>query len=354
MTRPLRHRTARAWAAKWVAVAVATAAFTGLAAPRTDGAPRTPNDQRRAGVLTFYSVSEWMPVHSRTELATYLAAHKPPSAFPFFSHVAQFWQSYGELSQASPAASTDLRYHLRANGEGIAHGFEFTLKACYEATIGRLAEATADAPTPEDELGARVAQDYARFIQQHRSHDYDHLARLKELWQATPLWDDNAVRKWERRFALTTEYGAKAAWGWLLQRLDDPAPAAEGTTALILNAWPADAERWPALKRMRTLEGGVLATVPRRTGLTTQGPSLAQQGIQFEEVAGNRGDIVVSLRAPRDANAVEAGRLVFAQPLLTLADHERRWVTVPVPQLASALRSWAARPELQVEHIYDF
>lgn len=338
----------------WLAASLAGLAALAAVAANAPGDPRTPPEHRRGGVQTFRALPDWRPVQSRAELATYLAAQKPPSAFPFFSHVAQFWQSYGAISQAAPSTTFDAGYHLRAAGTGAANGFEFGLKACYEATVGQLAEASASGPTAEDQLAARVAQDYAEFIRSRRPQDYDHVARLKELWQATPLWGSDVLRKWERRFALSTEYGAKAAWGWLLHKLDKPESAPPATTALLIDRWPASSTDLPELKRLRDLNGGVLAAVPRRAVFTGYADKLAQQGVRFEEVAGNQGPILVSLIAPREAAPVTEARLLFAQPVLTDPETERRWLTVPVPQLADALRAWAARPELRVEHLYDF
>jgi hypothetical protein len=161
------------------------------------------------------------------------------------------------------------------------------------------------------------------------------------------------LRKWERRFALSTEYGAKAAWAWAMRKLDDAPPPAP-TTALLLNHWPASSAELPALKKVRDLNGSVLATVPKRATFTGYAGPLAQQGVRFEEVAGNQGTILVSVLMPPEAAAVNEARLLLTQPVLTRPDIERRWLAVPVPELADALRAWAARPELQVDHIYDF
>lgn len=315
--------------------------------------PRTPAEHRRGGVQTFRGLPDWTPVQAKADLAGYLAAQKPPSAFPFFSQVAQFWQSYGEISRASPNTSFDLGHHLHVIGVGISHGFEFTLKACYEGTVGQLTEASANGPTAEEQLGARVAQDHAAFIASHRAQDYDHAARLKELWQTVPLWGDDPLRKWERRFALSTEYGAKAAWSWVMNKVGGSVPA-QPTTAVLLTQWPAEPAELPQLKRVGSLGGSVLATMPRRAALSSHAGALARQGVHIEEVAGNLGPIVVSLRLPRDAAPIDEGRLLFTQPVLTDPGQERRWLVVPVPQLADSLRAWGQRPEVQVDHLYDF
>lgn len=349
MTRRLPHPPRRA-----LALLAAGLATWGCASA-VDGVSRTPDEHRRGGVQTFRSLPEWRPVQSRAELADYLGTQGAPSAFPFFSHVAQFWQSYGEISQATPSHTFDAGYHLRSIGVGLQTSVEYGLKACYEATVGRLAEASATGPTAEEQLAARVAQDHAAFIRSRPAQDYDYVARLKELWQTTPLWGDDLLRKWERRFALSTEYGAKAAYGWLMQHVNKPpSPPPPATTALLLDRWPGAAAELPAMKRLRDVNIGVLVSVPRRAAFTHHASVLARQGVQFAEVAGNQGPILVSLLTPRDAAPVAEARLLFAQPVLTQTDTERRWLTVPVPQLADALRAWAARPELQVEHLYDY
>ncbi|WP_374565033.1 hypothetical protein [Ideonella sp.] len=349
MTRRLPQAPRRAVAL----LVIGLAAWAGVSA--ADGLSRTPDEHRRGGVQTYRSLPEWRPVQSQAELADYLAAQRAPSAFPFFSQVAQFWQSYGEISQATPSQTFDAGYHLRSIMIGLQTSAEYSLKACYEATVGRLAEASATGPTAEEQLAARVAQDHATFIRSRPAREYDYGARLKELWQATPLWGDDLLRKWERRFALSTEYGAKAAYGWLMQQVDKPAsPPPPATTALLLDRWPSGAAELPAMKRLRDLGTGVLVSVPRRGGFTHHAGVLARQGVQIAEVAGNQGPILVSLLTPRDAAPVAEARLLFAQPVLTRPDTERRWLTVPVPQLADALRAWTARPELQVEHLYDY
>ena len=340
---------------RFAGVALVAAALVSLGGivNGASGDPRTPAEHRRGGVQTFRGLPDWTPVQDKADLAGYLAAQQPPSRFPFFSQVAQFWQSYGEITRASPGTSFDLGHHLHVIGTGIAHGFEFGLKACYEATVGQLTEASANGQTAEEQLAARVAQDHAAFIANHRPQEYDHAARLKELWQAVPWWGDDPLRKWERRFALSTEYGAKAAWSWVMNKLDGPAPA-RPTTAVLLDRWPGVPADVPELKRVQDLGGSVLATVPRRGALTGHANALARQGVRIEEVAGNLGPIVASVMMPRDAAPLGEGQLLFIQPVLSQPGMERRWLTVPVPQLTDALRAWGLRPEVRVDHLYDY
>src|SRR6185503_16301554 len=80
----------------------------------------------------------------------------------------------------------------------------------YENTFGRISWALAADLTDEDRYGARVAQDYVDFIRKEPWYLFDFTGALKGLWRDT-------TRKWERRYALSTEYLVKAGYGWLIK-----------------------------------------------------------------------------------------------------------------------------------------
>ena len=44
-------------------------------------------------------------------------------------------------------------------------------------------------------------------------YEYDFAKQLKTLWTQVPATGPHALRKWERRFALSTEWGIKAIYG---------------------------------------------------------------------------------------------------------------------------------------------
>src|ERR1700761_3706896 len=93
-----------------LALALSLSLCTGLAsAQAADGAPaarpalETPLADRRTPDQTYLTFPEWYLVHSPAEYARYLASGAPPSQFPLFSHIGQFWQGYravdGELGR---------------------------------------------------------------------------------------------------------------------------------------------------------------------------------------------------------------------------------------------------------------
>ena len=87
----------------------------------------------------------------------------------------------------------------------------------YENTIGRLSEL--DMPrggTDEDRYAAQVAKRYVDLIEQRGWYEFGFADALKGLWSLLPVSGPGPIRKWERRFALSAEYGIKAVYATLI------------------------------------------------------------------------------------------------------------------------------------------
>jgi hypothetical protein len=339
-------------------VALLLAALAGPAnlAHATD-AVVTPAEHRRGEDQTYLTFPEWTLVHSPAELAQFLALQRAPSEFPWGGHIGQFWQGYREMTRETKRYPFNAGYHLMVSVIGTSTTAEYGLRAAYESTVGRLAEASSDGkPTAEDQLGARVAQAYVDFIRIDPWYLFDFHRPLRELWTTTPALGPNLLRKWERRFALSTEYLVKAGYAWLIklgtQSVYEPA---RPVTAVVLDRAPAPLPS--ALRELRRIDGepgAVLVTVPRYRAFTAYAQALAAQGLAFREIAGNRGPIVASVIERSDgARPAAPMRTVFVQPILTQPGWERRVVAVPVAELATQLRRWRA-VDVQVEHVYDY
>ena len=95
--------------------------------------------------------------------------------------------------------------------------------------------------------------------------------------------------------------------------------------------------------------------MPRYEPFTAYSRWLAGQGVDFREIAGNDGEIVVSLLVPNGWMSSAPARTLFEQPILTRPGQKRVVLAVRVPQLAALLRSFGEkRGGVVVEHIYDF
>ncbi len=327
-----------------------------LAAQSLAAAPLyTPPDQRRAGDQTFLTGPEWFLVFSPAEYADYIALHRP-SGFPFYGHINQFWQGYRAVSKASAQYPVNYEYQVMIWVIGISTTVEYAVKGLYEGFVGRFTEAVAGTPdTAEDRLAEDVAQQYVTFIKKRPWYEFDFLTPLKSVWTRTGLWGDKPVRKWERKYFLTSEYLFKAAYGWLLGKAtrasyDQPI---ERTFAVVDGIPPSAA--WPAdvTLEQKGDDGAALISLPRYQAFTDAAEKLAIDGLSFREIAGNRGDILVTVIAPDSAPPAQVGRLIYRQPILTEPGFSRRALVYQIADLAPALRAFA-KAGINIEHIYDF
>ncbi|NML42837.1 hypothetical protein HHL11_03670 [Ramlibacter sp. G-1-2-2] len=340
--------------ARWRAL-LAAACFCMTAAAQE--APVAPPEHRRGVEQTFLTYPEWFLVFSPAEYAQFVRRAQP-DAFPFWGHIGQFWESYGAVFRESRARGDELNpgYHLMIMVIGTSTTVEYALRSAYESLIGRLAAATAGQPTPEDRFAAGVAQDYVDFIRVLPWYEYDFGKQLKTLWTQVPATGPDLARKWERRFALTTEYGIKALYAQMIKAgtksiYDTPLLV---TSVVVQPAPKADA-RLPEVKVLQALpDGAVLATIPRYDAFTAYAQGLAAQGLEFREVAGNRSIMLVSLLGDQAWEPhTGIAKRILEQPILTQPGRKRVVATVQVQQLGEALREWQ-RAGVQVEHLFDY
>lgn len=317
---------------------------------------RTPEADQRAPDQTLLTYPEWFLVFSPFEYGEFLVKERP-SAFPFFGHIAQFWQGYRRVSQEISARQLPANsgYHLMIWVIGTSTTVEYAIKSAYENTLGRLAEATASGVTEEEHYAAATAQDYVRFIRVRPWYEYDFKAKLQGLWRETSLTGPDMIRKWERKYALSTEYLIKWVYAKLIglgtAGVYDPALP---STVVVLQKAPGPDAALPDMKLLKTWEdGAALVSLPRYEPFMQYAKALAEQGAVFQEIAGNTGVVLVTVLAPD--NWVRSGMAeeIFAQPILTRAGVSRRLLLVTVADLSTALRQWTGQG-LEIEHVFDY
>jgi hypothetical protein len=327
------------------------------AAALADESP-IPPDQRRGVEQTFLTYPEWFLVHSPAEYARYISGH-PAHGFPFLGHIGQIWSSYASVTEEQ------IRAHYPANGGyhvmicviAGSTTVEYAIRSLYENTLGRISWASSTRGlTAEDKYGAKVAQDYVDFIRKEPWYLYNFTSKLKGLWTSTPMWGPDLLRKWERRYALTTEYLIKAAYGKLIEMATraayDPALM---TTQVVANHAPVSLKDQPNVKVLRVLpDGRAVMELPRYFDFRIAATRLAEQGVNLVDIAGNDSVILVTVIAD-DAIRAEAdgGRILFKQPIITTPGRRRTALILPVGGLSRFLAD-ASRRGIDVEHVYDY
>jgi hypothetical protein len=305
---------------------------------------------------TYLKLPEWYIVYSAEEYAAFIK-NNPPSQFPYFAAVGQFWESYYSL-----CAATVDRYSYNNEDQvvnmviGVSFAAEYYAKGAYEVTLGRLSEwLSGNAQTEEDVFAQKVAAEYGTFLHTIPWYDFPFAERLGEMWRTTGWWGPNVLRKWERKFTLTAEYSVKALYGWVI---GGSARASFVQPLLITYAWaenlPEAARDVPEVEVTAEFgEDGVILALPRYEGFAVATPQLAAAGVHFVQIAGND-DVMLTVLAPRTWNYdLSAGEVLFTQPILTNSDLQRLALNVPVNELHTVLNELAER-EFTLEHIYDY
>lgn len=311
--------------------------FGAVATVSADGV-RVREADRRGEEQTYLTFPEWFLVFSPAEYAAMLR-DRGPSEFPFFGHIGQFWASYARIIGATRRYPFNTEYHTMIGVIGVSTTAEYGIKGAYETLFGRLAELTVPAyGTLEDRLAARQAQDYVDFIRVRPWYEFEFVSPLKELWAEIPWWGSHPIRKWERRYALTSEWAAKAVYAALMERA-------------ARSAFEAPREQTVAIIGMRGNE--LQVALPRYQAFTDGAVQLAQQGFSFIEIAGNRDVILVSVLAPKGLAPPRGARLFLRQAVDSPPGRERQVLEVPVANL-SAILAPAVYSGTFVEHVFDY
>jgi hypothetical protein len=320
----------------------------------------TPKEHVRTVDQTFLTFPEWFLVFSPAELADHLKNNRP-SSFPFIGHIGQFWSSYKAVTEETIARKMPFNagYHLMVMVIGVSTTVEYAIKFAYESTIGRLTEGFTFQQIAEDKFAAQYARDYVDFIRDLPWYQFDFVKQLRTLWATVPNQEGHSIRKWERRFSLTTELLLKAGYGKLIGL----ATGSIYDTPLLVTAvvvTPSEAliesksSAFPDIQMLKQFSTShALITIPRYEKFTAYAKQLAQANLNFVEISGNQTIILVSLIGPQNWAPTLTDKVLIEQPILTLKDRKRIVATVKVKDLAQALRTWSAQ-QVQVEHLFDY
>ena len=309
---------------------------------------------KRETVATYLTFPEWYLVFAPQEYGEYLKA-RPPSGFPYFRLIHEMWWGYSQVYAISRSYPFDGGDNLMIIVISRSSTFEFGIKGAYEETVGHLFEAISGYHTPEDAFAARVAVEYGDFVPTKPWFEYPYAHRLKSLWANVPFFGPNFPRKIERRIFLSTEYGIKALYAGVI-RLASHAVYGVADTEVMASATGVNQAVLSdtRARKVRDLgQGTWILALSHYQGFTDDVPELAKEGMDLDEVAGNR-EILVTFIAPKNwTYSLAEGRLLFSMPLLNTTDSKRLAVQAPVSALGGILRE-AQEKGLRVEHLFDY
>jgi hypothetical protein len=327
----------------------------------TPGGPPTPEPFRnilnstRAEANTYLTLPEWLIVYSGDEYGQFIA-RQSPSAFPHLRSALQYWSGYrAACGITSREYQFDSGYHMMLGVIGASFTVENVVKGLYESTIGRVTEWIATRDTPEDVFAVRTAQEYGTFMHTTPWYEFPFAARLAALWTETPAWGPHLIRKWERRFVLSAEYGVKAVYGWLLGQATGAAYAPEDLT---IHAWVENVPPWGfSDRRVETVRrlgaSDQIVKLPRYEAFTQIALALDAQGVRFVNIAGNDEILVTAVGPAATAINFAPARVAARMPLVTDNTRARFALRVPVASLHEVLTRLRAG-HIAVEHLYDY
>jgi hypothetical protein len=308
---------------------------------------------------SYFSYPEWYIVWSYEARAQYLPKNLP-SGFPYFASIAQYWKSYCFICGLTQSRHQfNFGDHLSSFVLGSSFALEYAIRGAYEQTIGRLSEWTSSRElVEEDAYAARVAREYADFVYIRPFYEFHFAHALKQLWKETPLWGRHPIRKWERKFILSVDYGIEALYAGVMQLASHLAYGEESvdTYTWIENATETLLQEFPKIKNVKQVGAqSFVVIIPRYQEFTDRAVDLAKRDVYFAQIAGND-EIMLTVVVPKtwnnDLPASEA-TLLFMENFLTQPGVTRIAFECPVRSLHSVLNRLSAAG-LKIEHIYDY
>ena len=308
-------------------------------------------DERRPEARTWLTYAEWHIVYSAESLGSHLASGKPPSHYPYGSDIAAFWRGTCAVNRVTAGLTGAGDAKMMIYTIGLSYSAELAIKAAWERTIGRFAQWADGHDSADDRYAARVQQRYAAFMHETPWYRFPFGQALTGLWQTKE--PRRTLRHWERRLALSLEYGVKAGYAKLIGWASG---AALGRDELTLRfAARATPGRLTAvdsrLKPVRTARGGLtIVEAPRYAQFTNLLRKLSDAGIEVVEIAGND-EIFLTALVPDKAR--KSGTQLFAMDLGDRPGWKRIGVTVKVRDLSRIIRAIEAGGGT-LEHVYDY
>jgi hypothetical protein len=309
-----------------------------------------PAFQRREA-NTYLTYPEWHIVYAYDGLAEALKAGDEHD-FDYLPSIAGFWSSTCALMEVADAhGGADFNTRVMIHTIGVSFTAEMALKAAYEETLGRAAAwLRGGGKTLQDQIITATAADYAAFLRQTPWYRYPFTREARKLWSTPAGW---SLRGWERRLAMSAEFGAKAAYARAIGAgVAATAPAQLIIRSVVSGLSEAELAAIPDVRVVATRGEGIEIETPRYDLFTRILVEIARRGGTIVEIAGND-DIMVTVTVPRGSPATPQGATLIARLPRDGFPSDRLILNVRVRDLATFLNAnQLGDPGL--EHVFDY
>lgn len=306
---------------------------------------------RRDEARTWLTYPEWHIVYSAESFARHLQT-KPPSQYHYVSDIRGFWSSYCAMNQAAagqvPVSARVMLYTI-----GLSYSAELLVKALYENTLGRLSEWIGGWKSADDRYAAEVQERYGAFMHEVPWYEFPFGKAFSGLWGTN---EPNAkFRHWERRFALSLEYGVKAGYAKLIGWASGASLGRdERTLRLIMRASPRTIRALdPRLRVVGEVGPGVIVVeAPRYEQFTHLLQRVSTTQAELVEISGND-DIYATLLMPPGDEVPGPGTHLITSRVDDPPGWRRIGLSTKVPELLGVIRL-THRYGGRIEHVYDY
>ena len=306
---------------------------------------------KRDEARTWLTYPEWHIVYSAESFGRFLE-HSPPSGYHYLRDVRGFWSGYCAMNQAAagqvPVSARVMLYTI-----GLSYSAELMAKALYENTLGRLSEWIGGWHSADDRYAMHVQQRYGAFMHETPWYEFPFGKAFSGLWKTSEPHE--TFRHWERRLALSGEYGVKTGYAKLIGWASGASLGRDERTLRFVAKTDAKtlARIDPRLKPVGTLgKGELIVEAPRYAQFTDLLLKLAATPVELKEISGND-DIFVTLLLPPKAELPGPGAHLLTMPVDAPAGWRRVALSVKVPDLLRILNT-TLQAGGQVEHVYDY
>lgn len=305
---------------------------------------------QRREANTYLTYPEWHIVYAYDGLAEVLKTSDEHD-FGYAASVWRFWETTCALTRVADShGGADGPTRTMIYTIGASFTLEMALKAAYEETVGRIfAAIRGPVKTPQDEVAATMAADYAAFLRQTPWYQYDFEKSVDALWAAPVV---ERWRGWERRLALGGEWKAKTAYAQMIAAgVAATAPAKLTIRSVVSGIEAARLQDIGDVMVISETPDGIVIETPRYARFTEILAVIAAGGGTIREIAGNDDVMVTMTLAPDDAY-VGPGEVIARLPRDGFGS-DRVLIDTKVKDLARLI---AAKPpgDPGLEHVFDY